>query len=220
VTADRQTRAAIALGEPVAVLFPELMHWQVSPAVMEGLWNERFPSQIPERLVMAERLESDTFNLEGHDLVAVEVIRCVDEIEVATFNSGKVWHLTLIDAMGIDDNPAFGGLAEDFGQAHNRADLGEPTELSDGSGATPLTARIRRTSHQGRAVGGAGPSPSTIPSLRAAVAICCRAPSTPRFGIGSDPDSKQMGLSRLGTKSSQTLSGGGEWIRTSSTRAR
>jgi hypothetical protein len=96
---------------------------------MEGLWNERFPSQIPERLVMAERLESDTFNLEGHDLVAVEVIRCVDEIEVATFNSGKVWHLTLIDAMGIDDNPAFGGLAEDFGQAHNRADLGEPTEF-------------------------------------------------------------------------------------------
>jgi len=51
----------------------ELMHRQVSPAVMEGLWNKRFPGQIPERLVMAERLESDTFNLEGHDLVAVEV---------------------------------------------------------------------------------------------------------------------------------------------------
>jgi glyoxylase-like metal-dependent hydrolase (beta-lactamase superfamily II) len=51
----------------------ELMHRQVSPEVMEGLWNKRFPGQIPERLVMAERLENDTFQLEGHDLVAVEV---------------------------------------------------------------------------------------------------------------------------------------------------
>ena len=49
------------------------MHRQISPEVMEGLWNNRFPGQIPERLVIAERLESDTFHLEGHNLMAVEV---------------------------------------------------------------------------------------------------------------------------------------------------
>ena len=49
------------------------MHWQVTPEVMEGLWNKRFPGQIPKRLVMAEPLEGDTFHLEGHELVAVEV---------------------------------------------------------------------------------------------------------------------------------------------------
>jgi glyoxylase-like metal-dependent hydrolase (beta-lactamase superfamily II) len=51
----------------------ERMRWQVSPEVLEGLWNKRFPGQIPERLVMAEPLEDDTFHLEGHELVAVEV---------------------------------------------------------------------------------------------------------------------------------------------------
>ena len=51
----------------------ELMHRQVSPEVMEGLWNNRIPGQIPERLVIAERLESDTFQLEGYNLITVEV---------------------------------------------------------------------------------------------------------------------------------------------------
>jgi glyoxylase-like metal-dependent hydrolase (beta-lactamase superfamily II) len=51
----------------------ELMHRQISPEVMEGLWNKRFPGQIPDRLSIAERLESDTFQLEGHNLITVEV---------------------------------------------------------------------------------------------------------------------------------------------------
>jgi glyoxylase-like metal-dependent hydrolase (beta-lactamase superfamily II) len=66
---DRFPKArAIATADVV-----ELMHRQVSPEVMEGLWNKRFPGQIPERPVIAERLDSDTFHLEGHNLIAVEV---------------------------------------------------------------------------------------------------------------------------------------------------
>jgi hypothetical protein len=34
------------------------MHRQISPEVMEGLWNKRFPGQIPERLSIAERVPS------------------------------------------------------------------------------------------------------------------------------------------------------------------
>jgi glyoxylase-like metal-dependent hydrolase (beta-lactamase superfamily II) len=59
---------AIATAEVV-----ERMHWQISPEVMERLWNKRFPGQIPERLVIAEPLAGDTFHLEGHELVAVPV---------------------------------------------------------------------------------------------------------------------------------------------------
>jgi glyoxylase-like metal-dependent hydrolase (beta-lactamase superfamily II) len=59
---------AIATAEVV-----ERMHWQISPEVMERLWNKRFPGQIPERLVMAQPLAGDAFHLEGHGLVAVAV---------------------------------------------------------------------------------------------------------------------------------------------------
>jgi glyoxylase-like metal-dependent hydrolase (beta-lactamase superfamily II) len=38
-----------------------------------GLWNTLFPGEIPEDLVLAEPLPDHTIDLEGHDLVAVEV---------------------------------------------------------------------------------------------------------------------------------------------------
>lgn len=50
----------------------EIMRKQTSPEVMAKLWNKRFPGQIPEKIVLAERLEGDTLYLEGHELLAID----------------------------------------------------------------------------------------------------------------------------------------------------
>ena len=51
----------------------EVMRRQMSPQVMAGLWNKRFPGLIPGNIVLAEQLEGDTLILEGHELVVVDV---------------------------------------------------------------------------------------------------------------------------------------------------
>ena len=51
----------------------EVMRQQASPEFVASFWNVRFPGQIPERLVIAEELEGKVIDLEGHDLVAIEV---------------------------------------------------------------------------------------------------------------------------------------------------
>ena len=49
------------------------MRQQVSPDYVSSFWGARYPGQIPERLVIAEELEGNIIQLEGHDLVVVEV---------------------------------------------------------------------------------------------------------------------------------------------------
>jgi glyoxylase-like metal-dependent hydrolase (beta-lactamase superfamily II) len=51
----------------------ETMRKQISPQVMAGLWNKRFPSQIPENIVIADRLDGDVIHLEGHKLLVLDV---------------------------------------------------------------------------------------------------------------------------------------------------
>ena len=51
----------------------KVMRQQASPEFVASFWNARFPGQIPERLVIAEELERNVIDLEGHDLVAIEV---------------------------------------------------------------------------------------------------------------------------------------------------
>ncbi len=51
----------------------EIMRKQISPQVMAGLWNKRFPGLIPENIVLPEELDGDTLHLEGHELVIVDV---------------------------------------------------------------------------------------------------------------------------------------------------
>ena len=50
----------------------EIMRRQMSPQVMAGLWNKRFPGLIPKNIVLPEQLESDTLYLEGNELVVVD----------------------------------------------------------------------------------------------------------------------------------------------------
>jgi glyoxylase-like metal-dependent hydrolase (beta-lactamase superfamily II) len=61
---------ARAVATPAVVKF---MHQQASPVSIANFWNALFPGQIPDRLVIAEELKGKVIDLEGHDLVVVEV---------------------------------------------------------------------------------------------------------------------------------------------------
>lgn len=61
-----------------AVATPEVveaMHEHLSPAWVENFWRRLFPGEIPDRLVVAERLEDNELELEEHTLVAVNTGR-------------------------------------------------------------------------------------------------------------------------------------------------
>ncbi len=61
---------ARALAVPGVV---EVMRQQASAEAVESFWGRRFPGQIPKHLVIAEPLTSPVLDLEGHDLVVVEL---------------------------------------------------------------------------------------------------------------------------------------------------
>jgi glyoxylase-like metal-dependent hydrolase (beta-lactamase superfamily II) len=61
-----------------AVATPEVvkaMHEHLSPDRIENFWRRLFPSEIPDRLLVAEPLEDKELELEGHKLVAVNAGR-------------------------------------------------------------------------------------------------------------------------------------------------
>jgi len=49
------------------------MRQNASPEALDGAWKPGFPGQIPDKLVIAEQLEGSVIDLEGHELVAVEL---------------------------------------------------------------------------------------------------------------------------------------------------
>jgi glyoxylase-like metal-dependent hydrolase (beta-lactamase superfamily II) len=51
----------------------KVMRQQMSPEFVASFWNARYPGQIPEHLVLAEELKGNVIDLEGLDLVVVEV---------------------------------------------------------------------------------------------------------------------------------------------------
>ncbi len=75
------TSATLIYGKRDAVLVDALLTveqahalvQQASPEYVANFWNVRFPGQIPKRLVIAEELEGHVIDLEGRDLVVVEV---------------------------------------------------------------------------------------------------------------------------------------------------
>jgi glyoxylase-like metal-dependent hydrolase (beta-lactamase superfamily II) len=61
-----------------AVATPEIvkaMREHLSPAWIENFWRRLFPGEIPDRLLVAEPLEGNDLELEGHKLVAVKTGR-------------------------------------------------------------------------------------------------------------------------------------------------
>jgi len=61
---------AKAVATPNAV---KVMHQNASPQALEGIWKPGFPGQIPDRLVIADELGGNVIDLEGHEVVAVEL---------------------------------------------------------------------------------------------------------------------------------------------------
>ena len=51
----------------------KVMRQNASPEALENVWKAAFPGKIPERLVIAEELKGNVIDLEGHELVAVEL---------------------------------------------------------------------------------------------------------------------------------------------------
>jgi len=51
----------------------KMMRQNASPEALDGTWKAGFPGQIPDRLVIAEELKGKVIDLEGHQLVAVEL---------------------------------------------------------------------------------------------------------------------------------------------------
>jgi hypothetical protein len=49
------------------------MRQHASPEILEMVWKAGFPAQIPDWLVIAQELKGNVIDLEGHDLVAVEL---------------------------------------------------------------------------------------------------------------------------------------------------
>jgi glyoxylase-like metal-dependent hydrolase (beta-lactamase superfamily II) len=50
-----------------------VMRQNASPEMLHGAWEPGFPGQIPTNLVIAEELKGNVIDLEGHELVAVEL---------------------------------------------------------------------------------------------------------------------------------------------------
>src|ERR1700735_2739374 len=51
----------------------KVMRRQMSPEFVASFWKARYPGQIPEHLVLPEELRGNVIDLEGHELVSVEV---------------------------------------------------------------------------------------------------------------------------------------------------
>ena len=45
----------------------------VTPEALQKFWRPRFPGQIPDNNPVADPLDNTSFELEGHQLVAVDV---------------------------------------------------------------------------------------------------------------------------------------------------
>ncbi len=61
-----------------AVATPEIvkaMNDQLSPDSVDNFWRRLFPGEIPNRLLVAEPLEGNALELEGHKLVAINAGR-------------------------------------------------------------------------------------------------------------------------------------------------
>jgi glyoxylase-like metal-dependent hydrolase (beta-lactamase superfamily II) len=51
----------------------KVMRQNASPEALRAFWEPAFPRQIPDNLVIAKELESSVIDLEGHELIVVEL---------------------------------------------------------------------------------------------------------------------------------------------------
>jgi glyoxylase-like metal-dependent hydrolase (beta-lactamase superfamily II) len=51
----------------------KVMRQNASPEMLDGAWKPGFPGEIPDKLVIAEEIKGNVIDLEGHELVVVEL---------------------------------------------------------------------------------------------------------------------------------------------------
>jgi hypothetical protein len=51
----------------------KVVRWRTAPELLAKSWRTWLPRQIPDRLVIAEELEGKVIELEGRDLIVVEL---------------------------------------------------------------------------------------------------------------------------------------------------
>ena len=98
-----------------AVATPEIvraMHQQLSPFWIEKFWRRLFPGEIPDRLLIAEPLETDELELEGRKLVAVNTGRtdtvhstCLHVPSIGLIVGGDVVYNGIHPYLGETDTP-------------------------------------------------------------------------------------------------------------------
>src|SRR5215471_3613696 len=99
---------------------------RVSPGGFSAVWSSILSERAPRpprfigQSTWMSRIGSSRKRDRAELSNALFRVRGVDEIEVAAFDRGEVGHKALIDAMRVNNDPAFGGLAEDLGQADHR----------------------------------------------------------------------------------------------------
>ena len=99
-----------------AVATPEIvqaMHEQLSPVSIENFWRRLFPGEIPDRLFVAEPLETNELELEGHKLVAVNTGRtdtvhstCLHVPSIGLIVGGDVVYNGIHPYLGETDTPS------------------------------------------------------------------------------------------------------------------
>ena len=99
-----------------AVTGPEIvqaMHEQLSPAWIENFWRRLFPGEIPGRLLVAEPLETNELELDGHKLVAVNTGRtdtvhstCLHVPSIGLIVGGDVVYNGIHPYLGETDTPS------------------------------------------------------------------------------------------------------------------
>src|ERR1700726_1453460 len=99
-----------------AVATPEVvkaMHEQLSPGCLENFWRRLFPGEIPDRLLVAEPLEDNILELEGHELVAVNTGRtdtahstCLHVPSIGLIVGGDVVYNGIHPYLGETDTPS------------------------------------------------------------------------------------------------------------------
>ena len=78
---ERFPRAKAVATPPVV----EAMQAQLSPAWIDGFWRKLYPGQILDRLPVAEPLDDNELDLEGHQLVAVNMGRTDTECSTSLY---------------------------------------------------------------------------------------------------------------------------------------
>jgi glyoxylase-like metal-dependent hydrolase (beta-lactamase superfamily II) len=98
-----------------AATTPEIvqaMHEQLSPVSIENFWRRLFPGEIPDRLLVAEPLENNELELEGHKLVAMNTGRtdtvhstCLHVPSIGLIVGGDVVYNGIHPYLGETDTP-------------------------------------------------------------------------------------------------------------------